>query len=280
MSWRKKRKKIRDVKHKVKLIIGLMFTVVIGLIVLLGYRFASNSINYYKIDSRVEKLKKQKPIEDSNYKAIGWLKIQGTGIDLPIVHSEYANEEFPVELESFVWATDEISKESTYYDITGHNIFNLSAHPKIKSSYFNRFEELMAFVYYDFAKKNEYVQLTINDEDYLYKIFAVGFIDKGVGSYLPLDDKPEKKELKETLEIFKEANLYNYDVDVNTNDKIISLSTCTRFYGANSDTEFYVVARLLRDGENINHYKVTKNKKYKKVEKILKGDENNEEDNL
>ena len=139
---------------------------------------------------------------------------------------------------------------------------------------FNRFEELMAFVYYDFAKDNEYIQLTIDDKDYVYKIFATGFIDKTTASFFPIKSNVEKNDVKNLIEIFKSKSLYKYDIDVNANDVIISLSTCTRFYGANSDTDFYVVGRLIRDDEKIDHYKVIKNKNYEKVLKKLKGDEN------
>lgn len=273
MSWRKKKKEIGKIKHKARLIVCLMFAVVIGLIILLTLRIIKNNTGYYKVDSRVEELKKEKPIENSTYKAIGWLKIQGTNIDLPIVRGENEYEDFPVELESFVWAKNNFDKDSTYYDIAGHNIFNLSATPKIKSSSFYRFEQLMAFVYYDFAKNNEYIQLTIGDQDYIYKIFAVSFVGDGLSTFFPTESNPSNDEIEKLLKVYESKSLYKYDVDVNVNDKLISLSTCTRFYGPKNDTGFYVVGRLLRDGESINHYKVTKSSNYNEIEKILKGDE-------
>ncbi len=276
MSWRKKKKEIKKIKHKAGLIICLMFAAVIGLIILLTIKIVNSNNKLYKVESRVETLKNVKPIENSNFKTIGWLKVEGTNIDLPIVYSDNDNEDFPVQLESFGWAKKKFDKNSTYFDITGHNIFNLSSTPKIKSDMFKRFEELMAFVYYDFAKDNEYIQLTVDNKDYIYKIFSVGFIDKSVASFFPIKSDIEKDDINELIKVFKEKSLYKYDISVNANDKIISLSTCTRFYGANSDTEFYVVGRLIRDDEKINHYKVIKNKKYEQVLKKLKGDENNE----
>ncbi len=276
MSWRKKKKEIKKIKHKAGLIICLMFAAVIGLIILLTIKIINSNNKLYKVESRVETLKNVKPIENSNFKTIGWLKVEGTNIDLPIVYSDNDNEDFPVQLESFGWAKKKFDKNSTYFDITGHNIFNLSSTPKIKSDMFKRFEELMAFVYYDFAKDNEYIQLTVDNKDYIYKIFSVGFIDKSVASFFPIKSDIEKDDINELIKVFKEKSLYKYDISVNANDKIISLSTCTRFYGANSDTEFYVVGRLIRDDEKINHYKVIKNKKYEQVLKKLKGDENNE----
>ena len=273
MSIRKKLREMKKIKHKAILIVCLMFAVVIGLVILLTLRIIKNNTGYYKIDSRVAELKNEKPIEDTGFRTIAWLKIQGTDIDLPIVYSEERYEEFPVQLESFGWARRNFDKSSNYYDITGHNIFNLSSTPKIKSDMFNRFEQLMAFVYYDFAKNNEYVQLTIDDEDYIYKIFSVSFISKGVTSFFPNKSNASTDDINKLIKVFKDSSLYEYDVDVNTSDKIISLSTCTRFYGVDGNVEFYVAGRLIRDDEKINHYKVSKNKRYEKVEKILKGDE-------
>lgn len=273
MSWKKKKKKIKKFKHKAIIIICLMFTAVIGLIIILCCKYYYKQDNYYKLESRVENLKNEKHFEKSSYKSIGWLKIQGTEIDLPIVYSEYSEEVFPVELENFGWAKKKFDKNSNYYNMTGHNIFNLSATPKIKSDMFNRFEQVMAFIYYDFAKDNEYIQLTVDDEDYIFKIFSVGFLDKASTALLPYNDKPDDYYMERTLKIFDNISLYKYDVDVDTNDKIISLSTCTRFYGADDNTEFYVVGRMLRDGEKINYYKVKKNDNYNEIEKILKGDE-------
>lgn len=274
MSWKKKRKKIRNTKHKVTLFVGLMFTAVLGLLIILCFKIF-NQGDYYKIDSRVENLKNTTPIEGSGYKAVAWLKIQGTDIDLPIVHSDDLGEDFPVQLENFGWTLDSM-EDNKYYNIIGHNIFNLSATPKIKSKYFHRFEQLMAFTYYDFAKDNEYIQLTVGEKDYVYKIFAVTMLDHLYMSYLPLTNHPKDYEIKLTKEVIEKKNIYKYDVDVNEDDKIISLSTCTRFYGPNEKTGFYIFGRLLRDGEKMDHYRVTKSDKYKDIEKKLKGDEKNE----
>lgn len=273
MSWRKKKKEIGKIKHKARLIVCLMFTVVIGLFVLLVFKLINTGTNYYKVESRIEELKNEKPIENTSFRSIGWLKVQGTEIDLPIVYSDKQGEAFPVQLESFGWAKSKFNKNSTFYDITGHNIFNLSATPKIKSSMFNRFEQLMAFIYYDFAKNNEYIQLTVDDEDYVFKIFAVSFIERGLTTFYNVEENASKAKKEEIIETLKEESIYKYDVDVNADDKIISLSTCTRFYGVDGDVEFYVAGRLVRDDENINHYRVIKDNKYEKIEKKLKGDE-------
>ena len=138
MSWRKKKKEIRKIKHKARLIVCLMFAVVIGLACFLTIRILNSSWKPYKVESRVEQLKKVEPLEDSGYKPIGWVKVQGTNIDMPVLYTENRGEEFPVQIESFSWTIKKFDKDSNYYDIIGHNIFNLSAHPKVKADTFTR----------------------------------------------------------------------------------------------------------------------------------------------
>ena len=272
MSWRKKKKQIHSVKHKVKLVIGLMFAVVIGLVVLLGYKLLRPKENF-KLESRVENVKKVGKIKDSDYEAIGWIRIEGTDIDVPILYSEDKTKDFPVEVEKFVWTNNRTKDFTRQVNIAGHNIFNLSKHPKIKSNSFNRFEQLMAFMYYDFAKDNQYIQMTWGEKDYIYKIFYTGFVDTSTAAHIGSFQDTSDTNIKTEIDVLKESNFYDYDVDVNEKDKIITLTTCTRFYGTSSKYEFYVVGRMLREDEKIEHYKVTKNSNYNEIEKILKGDE-------
>ena len=164
-----------------------------------------------------------------------------------------------------------------HLEVSGHNIFNLSSSPIMKDETFTRFESLMSFVYYDFAKENEYIQLTYGKEEYLYKIFMVGFISRYSYSLLPFDLDYTESDMEIFLRGMEEYNIYHYDIDVNKKDSVIVLSTCTRFYGEQTDLEFYVAGRLLRKNEKIDHYSVTKSKRYDEVEKILKGSEENEE---
>ena len=70
----------------------------------------------------------------------------------------------------------------------------------------------------------------------------------------------------------KDKSIYDYNVSIDSNDKLISLITCTRFFDGESGVEFAVSGRLVRPGEFMMHYSVYKNNNYKKIEKILGGD--------
>ena len=234
--------------------------------------------DYYKYESRVSNVALAQDSNNSNYQTIGWLKVQGTNLDLPILTGIDDDSDFPVEMEKYVWNVGPNRRFQNKLDIMGHNIYNLSSSPKLSSDNFNRFEELMSFVYYDFAKENKYFQVTIDGKDYIYKIFSVDFINAVDVDMFP-SGKYTTEDIKYQLDLFKENTLYDYHVDVNENDNIVSLITCTRFFGTEKYIDFLVNGRLVREGEKIDDYSVTKNSRnYSKVEKILKGDDKDESD--
>ena len=261
-------------KGKIYIVIGIVSVLIIMLITFLGFKLFEK--DYYKIEPGVDKIKKVGKIKNSSYEAYAWLKIQGTDIDYPVLYTKNVEEQFPMKIEKFVWTENKDTKFHNNIRISGHNLYNLSKQPRLNSEHFNRFEELMSFVYYDFAKENKYIQLTIGEEEKVYKIYAAGFLEGFEKYQLSSKDDLNEKMIKGHSNIYIENSIYDYDVKVDGSDKLITLLTCTRMF-EDDKKDFYVVGRLLRDGEKINNYKVTKNSNYKEVEKVLKGDDENED---
>lgn len=229
----------------------------------------------FVIESRISNVEKNVVDSLDEYKTVGWIKIQGTNIDYPILYN--SNWIYPGDMEKYAKMAYYEPGFHNHFDVSGHNIYNLSSTPIIHNKLFTRFEELMDFVYYDFAKENRYIQFTYEGKDYVYKIFMSGFVPleyaENNRSFPDFDDE----EMEEYFEILNNYNIYKYDVDISKNDKFLSLSTCTRFYGNNIDWKFVVTGRLLRKNEKMDSYSVKKTSKYKEIEKILKGDEFDEE---
>ena len=277
MSEKKKRKgKKKKVDKKLFLIVICVVLVIVALI-LLFCKFLINQKDFYEMESRITNIENSKKDDKELYHTIGWVKVQNTHLDLPVLSGIDDNINFPVEKEKYVWTMSNDDKFHNVINIMGHNIFNLSSTPKKYSDKFQRFEELMSFVYYDTAKDSKYIQLTIDGKGYLYKIYSVAFINAVDVDMLPKEDYT-KEELKDYINLLKENTIYDYDVDVNVNDKFISLITCTRFFGNDQFIDFMVTGRLVRENEKINDFNVSKSKKYDEVEKILKGDGDDEED--
>ena len=85
-----------------------------------------------------------------------------------------------------------------------------------------------------------------------------------------LDRVLSKKEMKEYINQTLEDSIFKFDIDVNEDDKLLSLITCTRMFGAYSTRELRVDARLVRDGEIKTNYDVEKTDKYEEIEELMK----------
>jgi len=267
----------KGVKKKIRsLIFILLLLLVVLLLLLLFMKVMIGNNNYYRVDSRFDEVQEAKKTDADDYRTVGWLKIQGTNIDMPVLQGTGDDFESPVEKKKYSWMLEHDGKFHNKVNIFGHNIFNLSSSPKIGQDFYERFEDLMSFVYYDFAKENKYIQFTIDGKEYVYKIFAVNFMYASDVQQFP-EGEISKDDMKLQLDFFKKKSIYDYDVDVDYDDDLISLITCTRFFGLEGYEDFAVTGRLLRDGEKADDYSVKRNKNYEKVDEILKGDDSNEE---
>ena len=240
-----------------KKIIGVLVTIlVITMIIILSLTFIKKtSTPFFVFESRTENTKKEL---EKNPSTVGWVKVQGTDIDYPIVKdANYLNT--PTEIIDRIWLSKYYEKSANRMVIYGHNYLNVGRKPLITNKTHKRFEQLMSFVYYSFAKDNLYIQYSYDDEDEIYKIYAISFYDydEDIGqSYY------DKKEITEYINTAKKKSIYDYDVDVNGDDKIITLMTCTRYFGDTSKQQFRIDARKLRKKEKIEKYSVKKSENY------------------
>ena len=245
MSGKKKKMSVRLKSYNIVLIVALIvFMILLG--VLLVIKMFGNS-NYYRVESRKDNIEKSKKQDRSDYETIGWIRVQGTNIDYPLYGIIEESYEYPV-TDSYLWSLNMDSKFHSMMVVYGHNIMNLGKTPLLYDDSFERFEELLAFVDYDFAKENLYFQYTMNGEDHLYKIFAVDVFDSLNMSGLPTGNFTTK-EFNDHVKMLRRNSIYDYDVNVTSNDDIVSLITCT---GLLSDGYYYndivVTGKLVVNG--------------------------------
>lgn len=273
MKIKKKKKKSQHVKRYILLVIGI---IVILSLILLILSLTKNRDNKFKIEDRTQEIKKEMKKDNDTYETIAWVRVEGTNIDYPVIIDTTQKYKNPVEKEAYGWLNSNTKKYTNNLTVDGHNIFNLGV-PKKSAKNFVRFEELMSFVYYDFAKDNQFIQLTMNGKNYLYQVFSVSFMYDLDFSFLP-SDKVNKKEQQENIEFLKEQSIYKYNIDVNSDDNILNVATCTRLFGKDGRTNFVISAKLV-DDKVLKLNKVKKTKKYKKVDKKMKGSEENDKNN-
>lgn len=269
MSGRKK-KKMSDTFKVCNIVLIIVLIILACLLGVLLFKVLFSKEVFYEAKVREENIAKSKSIDTPDHETIGWVRVQGTNIDYPLFGVLQREFDYPVVSDSYLWS---LSYDSDYHDtmvVYGHNIMNLGPSPISHDDNFTRMEELMNYVYYDFVKDNKYIQLSMNGEEYLYKIFAVNFM-----TIEELDSYPKggfDKDSKEKYfnEIMKES-IYDFDVDVSVDDDILSIVTCSRFFGNGDNYDFIVTGRLVKKDEEIKNYSVRRNRNYERIDEILKG---------
>ena len=262
---KKKGKKKQKVSSLILIVISIVVVIVLFVLLLFALRKP-----VYQIESRGRNIEKSQRKDSDGIKTVGWLRVQGTNIDYPIVYAPGIS--FDYLTDDFVWTEADYTTLNNIVYISGHNIKNLSNTPLIADKSHTRFEQLMSFVYPEFVEENQYIQYSIYGHDYLYKVYSVYFEDI-VNLDLYNSGKYSSSELKKAVNNSLEKNIYDMNVDVNENDSFISLNTCTRLLG---NKQLVVNARLVRNNEKINLSKVKKSKEYSKVEDVLKGGDSDE----
>lgn len=230
-----------------------------------------------------------KNYQATNSDVCGWLTVPGTNINMPIVHNSsqdnnyYVNRDWTGKLhQSNNWQS--WTTTATYLDyrasqgsgwkngtsrnliLYGHNWNNIVSPLKIGNLQgLDMFAQLPSFTSLDFAKKNTHIYYSTGDYEGVWRIFSVAYCELSTDFFYN-NPNPDTEEYKKLLGEWKVRSLYDYDVELTTSDRIITLSTCTRIYpNAGERQRFVVVARLLREGESENDsVSVTVNSDYKK----------------
>ncbi len=247
----------------------LVVSIPVGLIVF----FTNNGTSsVYKTVDRVKNINKEKKKEsDANgFGTIGWLRVQGTRIDTPIIKYDSLETIENVDKEDFLWNEQKEEKLQNRVNIQGHNVLNLSSKPEVGLEYFSKFEELMSFVYLDFAKENQFVQYTVGGENYLYQIFAVYF-DEVYNLDLYNPNGYSDEEMTTFIDRSLEKSIFNYDVKVNDDDNVIALITCTRMYGSDKK-QFVVVGKQIPTNTKTAKATVKESKNYKEIRNLMEGE--------
>jgi len=209
-------------------------------------------------------------IEDAfnqNSDVVGWLYIPGLDIDEPVVQKA-GNKLYPYN--NTDWLGKSIGDYTNYpascYYTHYLNTFGKSSELSANTVIFGhssrgyrkptpyvgdeptdpKFSQLFNFKDDEFAKKTPYIFFSTADEDMVWEIFAVSYSDDGTW-YIQQKDS-SKETMNGIIEKMRAQSLYDYNVDVTGEDKILTLSTCTAAAGPmQSDWvyRFVIMAKLI-----------------------------------
>ena len=224
-----------------KILNKIVNIVLILIIFICIYNISEKLIEYNKADNSYEKIRVEKEEENlydkyEDYR--GWIKIDNTNINYPIVqgkdNSFYLDKDINKNYLSsgsifMNYLNDGFNDENTV--LFGHHMRNKTMFAQLK-----KYKE-KEFFYGD----NDIVIEVENDKVLKYKVFSA-YVTDSKDNYIKtnFDDKDQYKEF---LEDIKNKSQYKSDIDVNENDKIITLSTCSYEF---NDARMVVHGKLLK----------------------------------
>lgn len=201
-----------------------------------------------------KRLKKFDKLTEKNSDVKGWIKIEGTNIDYPVLQSQ----------------KDDIEKGYYYYldydwqgnvsklgsislmkdvDIAEDNVFVLFGHnidyPPCM------FHDLLKYKDAEFYKKYPIINFDTLYEEQDFVVFGAMVIESDEQEKNILQSQFSNEQLAEHLEWIKEKSVIETNVPVDSSDKILVLYTCS--YETNT-SRTVVVARKMRENEKIENY--------------------------
>lgn len=228
------------------------------------------------VQERIEQAKKDNP---NNKGIVGWLTVTGTNIHEPICFTSKNNsyylyrdikgtnypqiasfpnyKNYPASVTYLDYRTQLREKfdskgASRNYVLYGHNWNNLSESNLAignKPGY-TMFAQLPSYTNMKFAELNPYIYFSTETSQGIWKVFSVAYTEVSTKFpyHVPFTDQ---KMTAEIINQWKDRTMYDFSTEVDANDRILTLSTCTRQYaGVGASQRFVVVARLLREGES------------------------------
>ena len=160
-----------------------------------------------------------------NSDCIGWIRIEGTGIDYPVVQAVdnfyYLHHNFNQETAScgsiFLDCRNDIDLPQEHLILYGHQMKDGSM-----------FKELNGYKDQEFFKEHPKIILYLRDKKYIYDVAAVYVtnIANSGGYYNFLHTKTRKEQIEYLQNQMAAYQLYDTGLTVTEKDELLSLSTC------------------------------------------------------
>lgn len=177
-------------------------------------------------------------LKEKNSDTVGWINVNNTNINYPFVqtkdNSYYLNHSFDKKYNEAGWVFLDYRNNS---DLNNKNTI-LYAHSRLDKTMFGSLSKVLKSSWYN-NKDNHIIRLSTDTENTLWQIFSVYKIPEE--SYYITTNFNNNEEYNKFLNTIKQRSIHNFNTNLDTNDKILTLSTCY------SDTERTVVhAKLIK----------------------------------
>lgn len=162
-------------------------------------------------------------LNKKNSDTIGWVKVQGTNINYPVVQT--SNNEYYLN-----HSYDKTKNEAGWVFADYRNDFNnfdkntvIYAHGRLDTTMFGSLKNILDSSWYD-NKNNHVVKFSTPNENTLWQVFSVYTIK--AESYYITTKFSSDNNFKDFINILKSRSKVQFTAEVNEKDKILTLSTC------------------------------------------------------
>ena len=248
-------------KIRIILLVLLTIIVVLGILYTLYYLYDNyktkkdnnNILNNVKIDetyiteTKTEKMLQLEELQKENEEIIGWLEIEGTNINYPVLQASdndyYLTHNYKKEKAS----TGSIFLDKDFDLINGSSNYLIYGH-RNKSGLM--FEDLMKYAKEDFYKEHTKIKFTTNKDDSIYEILSVFYSrvyyksEQNVFRYYYFVNANNEQEYNDFVNNAKKVSLYDTGVTAKYGDQLLTLSTCEY---SQEDGRFAVVCKKIED---------------------------------
>ena len=244
-------------KKIVLLLLIIIFIFCIGYICFYFYSTNKNKkdntdiLNEIEIDTtqvteeKTEKMLKLEELQKENNEIIGWLEIEDTNINYPVLQTNdnefYLTHNYKKEKATggslFLDKDFDLVNGSSNYLIYGH-----------RNKQGLMFEDLMKYTKEDFYKEHTKIKFTTNKEDSIYEIMAIFYSrvyyksEQNVFRYYYFVNANSEQEYNDFVNNSKKVSIYDTGVNANYGDQLLTLSTCEY---SKEDGRFVVVAKKI-----------------------------------
>ena len=224
-----------------KILNKIVNIVLILIIFICIYNISEKLIEYNKADNSYEKIRVEKEEENlydkyEDYR--GWIKIDNTNINYPIVQGKDNSFYLDNDINKNYLSSGSIFMNYLNHGFNDENTVLFGHHMRNKTM----FAQLKKYKEKEFFYGNNDIVIEVENGKVLkYKVFSA-YVTDSKDNYIKtnFDDKDQYKEF---LEDIKNKSQYKLDIDVNENDKIITLSTCSYEF---NDARMVVHGKLLK----------------------------------
>lgn len=186
-----------------------------------------------------------------NPDTVGWISIQNTKVDYPVVQSEdndyYLDTGFDHKPNRAgavfmdyrnVFGFD-VAEQSDNIVIYGHNMANNTMFGSLR-----RYRQDLS--YYE---TSQFIELSSNYDTSTYVIFGLVITDGSASAqwrYWDMEEFADEQAFNDYVSTVRQKNMTDIDVDVQYGDQLLTLSTC---YSDADNSRFLIIARKMREGE-------------------------------